>query len=252
MSFLVSIITPTYNSEKFINLTIESIISQTYNNWELLITDDCSSDNTLEIINYYAKLDNRIKVFRLLNNSGPAVARNLSISKANGRFIAFCDSDDQWKSDKLYKQLNFMLNSNVALSFTNYEVINENGEYLKLIRSPSKITHSQALQNNYIGCLTAIYDTINLGKVFMPNLRKRQDWALWLLILKKIPYGLGLNENLAIYRVRSNSISANKLKILKYNWRIYKEVENFSHIKSCNYMVKYMFFYINKKYFKVK
>ena len=243
----ISIITPTYNSKIFINQTIQSILNQTYKNWELLITDDCSTDGTWELLLKYQKQDERIKVFRLEKNSGPGVARNNSIKHAQGRFIAFCDSDDQWKPDKLEKQLQFKLENDLALSFSSYDVIDEEDNLIGEVTAPGKVTYKTMLCNNYIGCLTAMYDTQKLGKMYMPEIRKRQDWALWLSILKKVPYALSIPEKLAIYRARRKSISANKIDLIRYNWNIYRNVEKISVFKSIFLLGQFMFYYFKKK-----
>lgn len=247
MKNLISIITPTYNSEKFITETINSILNQSYSNWELLISDDCSMDNTVKIINEFVQKDRRIKIFTLDKNSGAGVARNNSIANANGRYIAFCDSDDQWTSDKLEKQLHFMSENNLALSFSSYRVIDEEGNEQGEVICPSKVSYKTMLRNNYIGCLTAMYDSQKIGKTYMPEIRKRQDWALWLTILKRTPYALGLQEKLAIYRDRSKSISSNKVDLIKYNWNIYRNIEKFSVIRSILLLVQFIYFYLKKK-----
>ena len=244
---LISIITPCYNSSIFIEETINSIVSQTYPNWEMIIVDDCSTDNSVELVKAFIKEDNRIKLFSLKENSGTGVARNYSIKHASGRFIAFCDSDDQWKPEKLEKQIDFMLRNNLALSFSNYEVIDEDNNLIGEVKAPEKVTYKLMLRNNYIGCLTAMYDTNIVGKIFMPEIRKRQDWALWLSILKKTPYALSIQENLAIYKDRSKSISSNKKDLLKYNWNIYRNIEKFPPIKSFLFLAQFLFFYFKKK-----
>lgn len=243
---LVSIITPTYNSANYIEETIHSIANQTYSKWELLITDDCSTDGTWNLLKQYAAKDDRIKIFRLEKNSGPGIARNNSIKNARGRFIAFCDSDDQWKTDKLEKQVKFMLEKDIGLSYSNYIVIDEIGNRIGEVKSPNKVTYDTMLKNNYIGCTTAMYDTEKVGKMYMPGIRKRQDWALWLAILKKIPYALGLQENLVIYRKRNNSISSNKFSLIKYTWNIYHDIEKFSIPKSAFLSIRFLFYYIKK------
>ena len=182
----VSIITPTYNSEEFISETITSIINQTYTNWELLITDDCSSDDTLKIIDFFQKKDNRIKLLRLDTNQGAGVARNNSIKDSKGKFIAFCDSDDQWKPDKLEKQIHFIKANNLVFTYSSYDVTDESGNFIKSINAPKTLTLKNILSNNYVGCLTAIYDSAAIGKQYMPAIRKRQDWVLWINILKVI------------------------------------------------------------------
>lgn len=243
---LVSIIMPTFNSSQYVKDSIQSITKQTFSNWELLITDDCSTDDTFSIIDSFKKKDKRIKIFKLEKNSGAGIARNNSIKNAQGRFIAFCDSDDRWYPDKLEKQISFMLKYDVQLSYTDYEIINDNNEIIAVFHSPHKITYKDMLKNDEIGCLTAIYDTEILGKQFMPIIRKRQDWVLWLNILKQIPYALGLQETLAIYKKREDSISSNKLKLIKYIWKVYRYEEKISFLSSLYYTIAYFFHYYRK------
>jgi glycosyltransferase involved in cell wall biosynthesis len=244
---LVSIITPSYNSEEFISETINSIINQTYTNWELLITDDFSTDNTIEIVESYVKNDSRIKLFKLEKNSGAGIARNFSINKAQGRYIAFCDSDDQWKKNKLEFQLKFMKENNLVFSFTDYDIIDEQGVSKGHIKCPKILTYNKLLKNNYVGCLTVIYDTKTLGKLLMPKIRKRQDWVLWLSIMKKIKLTKGLSTSLSIYRDRIHSISSSKFDLLKYNWSVYHKELGFNKIVSFYYLIIFIFHYFLKK-----
>ncbi|MFW5980984.1 MAG: glycosyltransferase family 2 protein [bacterium] len=235
---LVSIITPLYNSEKYIAETIESVLAQTYQSWEMIVVDDCSSDCGPQIVEEYAEKDKRIRLIRLEKNSGAAVARNRAIEEAEGRYLAFLDSDDLWKIDKLEKQLEFMTENNYAFTYTDYQQISEEGKPLdKVIKSPSKLGYKKALYTNYVGCLTAIYDTEELGKVYMPLIRKRQDYAYWLKILKSVDYGYSLKENLAYYRIRSNSVSSNKINLLKYQWKMYREIEGLSVFRTSYYIL---------------
>lgn len=245
---LVSIITPLYNSEEFISETIESVSAQSYKNWEMLIIDDCSNDNGVNIVKKYQQNNDNIKLVQLSKNSGAAVARNEGIKLSTGRYIAFLDSDDLWHPEKLEKQISFMKKNDYAFTYTNYQKMSESGGLIDVIvKSPSKLNYKKALHTNYIGCLTAIYDTEKLGKLYMPEIRKRQDYGLWLKILKKVD-GYGLDENLAYYRVRNNSVSANKFKLIKYNWRLYRDIENLSILKSSYYI----FYTIMIKLLKLK
>ena len=232
MKELVSIITPSYNSERFISETISSIINQTYINWELLITDDCSKDNTISIVKSFQKNDSRIKLFVLKTNGGAGLARNNSIRNAKGRYIAFCDSDDQWKIDKIEKQLSFMDRHSLKFTYSSYDVVDEFGSFKSVIKAPKTISYKMLLNNNYVGCLTAIYDRKLLGNLYMNEIRKRQDWALWLNIMKMLKTTKGMSESLAIYRIRSNSISTNKVEMLKYNYQIYNIVLGYNHLPS--------------------
>lgn len=244
---MVTIITPTYNSSKYIEETIVSVLNQTYTNWEMLITDDCSTDNTIQIVESYTKNENRIKLFKLEKNSGAGIARNYSIKKAQGRYIAFCDSDDQWKKNKLEFQLKFIKENNLVFSFTDYDIIDEQGIYKSHIKCPRILTYNKLLKNNYVGCLTVIYDTKTLGKLKMPKIRKRQDWVLWLSIIKKIKFTKGLNTSLSIYRDRIHSISSSKFNLLKYNWSVYHKELGFNKIISFYYLIIFIIHYFLKK-----
>lgn len=245
---LVSIITPSYNSSDFIVETIEAIEAQTYMNWELLITDDCSNDNSCEIIERYARKDNRIKLFRLEQNSGAGVARNFSIKIAQGRFIAFCDSDDCWYPKKLEKQLAFMIDHEYDFSYTSYDTCNEKGDLIGCVKCLHQLSYLTLIRDNGIGCLTSIYNAEKIGKMYMPTIRKRQDWGLWLNIIKKTKYAYGLQDRLAIYRIRRDSISSNKISMLRYNFNLYHQVEGFSAITSFILLVFYFLpYYFYKK-----
>lgn len=234
---LVSIITPSYKSEKFISQTIESVLGQTYQNWELIIVDDVSPDDSNKIIEEYCEKDSRIRLIKLEKNSGPAVARNRAIEEAKGRYIAFLDADDLWKPNKLEKQIRFMEEKNCALSYSAYETMSEEGVLQnKYINPPLRIAYKDLLKSNYLGCLTAIYDTQKVGKVFMPLISKRQDYGLWLKILRKTDFAYGMDESLAIYRLMSNSVSSNKFKLLKFNYKLFREHEGFSTLKSLYYL----------------
>lgn len=235
----VSIVTPLYNSVDFISDTIASVVSQTFNDWEMIIVDDCSTDNSVEVIHSFVELDSRIKLIQLSKNSGAAVARNKAIEIAQGLYIAFLDSDDLWLPDKLEKQLAFMQANNYPFTYAAYDKIDENGQVLGHVGVPNRVSYSDLLKTCSIGCLTAMYDTQYFGKVYMPNIRKRQDFGLWLELLKRTKYAYGLNETLAQYRVRSDSISANKLSAAQYTWRLYRDVEKLNLLKSSYYFSHY-------------
>ncbi len=225
---------PSYNST-YISESIESVLAQSYKNWELLITDDCSSDATRDIVAQYAANDARIKLFKLDQNSGAGVARNNSIENAQGRFIAFLDSDDKWLPNKLEKQIAFMLDNNCELTFTSYKVNREDGVNTGSVKCLKKLSYFRLLCDNCVGCLTAIYDTKLMGKMYMPMLRKRQDWCLWLSVLKKCKHGYGLQEELAEYRVMANSVSSKKLSLVEYNIKVYNEF--LGHSKFVSYLM---------------
>lgn len=232
MSFLVSIITPSYNSSDFISETIVSVLSQTFSDWEMIIVDDCSSDSSVDIVEEFSATESRIRLIRLDQNSGAAVARNTAIQMANGRYIAFLDSDDVWFPHKLEKQIGFMQKTGCPFSFSAYDKINAQGEVIGSVGVPSRVNYSQLLKTNVIGCLTAVYDIQYFGKLEMPLIRKRQDFGLWLLLLKKTDYACGIQEPLGQYRVRSDSMTANKRNAAICTWHLYRKVERLSLLKS--------------------
>ena len=237
---LVSVITPCFNNANTIAATIRSVQSQIYRNWELLIIDDCSTDSSVKTIEAFAINNERIKIYKTPTNNGPGVARNIGIENASGRFIAFLDADDKWTSDKLEKQVLFMLSRDYAFTYTNYSVVDYNDNIIKEIYAKESSTYNDLLKSNAIGCLTAMYDTSKIGKKYMPPLRKRQDLALWLSILKDIPAAHCLQENLALYKTGiKGSLSANKFSAAKYQWKLYRDIEKIGFIDSCLYFLRY-------------
>ena len=247
---LVSIITPVYNCEKLLPETIECVLNQTYENWEMLLVDDCTPDNSAEVIAEYKKKDNRIKYFKLESNSGAAIARNKALIEAKGRFIAYLDADDLWKPDKLEKQVNFMLNNMYAFTCTDYEKITETGESLnKIIRIPKKVNYNLFLRNTIIQTVGVMVDTKLTGKKLlqMPNIRRRQDAATWCQLLKN---GFDCYEcpgNLSYYRVVANSLSSNKFKAVKMNWYWYRKIEKLPLWKACYCFIGYAFNAVKKR-----
>lgn len=238
MKDLVSVIMPTYNSGKTLQRSVDSILNQTYSNLELLITDDCSKDDTAELIRRIEATDSRVHATLLTSNFGPGYARNEAIGRAKGRYIAFCDSDDRWFPDKLERQIAFMDEKKCALSYTSYLVCDEHDNDVGIVVAPEKMDLSMLKRDNKIGCLTAVYDTALLGqKYFMPTLRKRQDWALFLTILKSCGVAYGITDPLAYYRDMSGSISSNKFSLVKYNVRVYQQILGYSKLKSYSYFM---------------
>ena len=236
-SSLVSIITPSFNSSRFIKETIASVQAQTYSYWEMLITDDGSTDNSLEIINEICDKDSRIRLFSI-ENSGPAVARNNSIRHAKGKYLAFLDSDDLWMPDFLRKSIQSVLQSE-GFVFSSYKRCNEmtlKEQYRDFI-VPDKVTYMDILKTNSISCLTAFIDVEKLGKEFMPEVMYRQDMGLWLKYLKKIEFATGIKETLAIYRIRTDSHSRNKKKLLRPQWYFYRKVEHLNVLTSIYLMI---------------
>lgn len=242
---LVSIITPLYNAEAFISQTLSSVQNQTYTNWEHIIVDDASSDDGVKIVEDVVKSDDRIKLIKSPKNNGAAVCRNIATENATGDLIAFLDSDDLWHPEKLQKQLQFMLAENCTVSYTSYLHMDEDGNLLnKRIKALPSLSYKKQHSNNYIGNLSGMYSVIVLGKIIAPNIRKRQDWAVWLEAIKRSKKpALGLQEDLAYYRVREGSISANKMNLIQYNFRFYKEYLGYSWIASVYYLFRFFLEY---------
>jgi len=248
MSELVSIITPLYNSNNFVGNTIKSVQAQTYLNWELIIIDDASTDESAKIAESFSTQDKRIKLIKLDSNKGPAVARNKGIKECSGRYIAFLDSDDLWHEQKLNKQINYMKKNQYAFTYTGFEKINETGKVVGTVLPYKKeVCYYDLLKTNHIGCLSAMIDLEILGqKIYMPNIKKRQDQGLWLDVLKQIDKAYCLNEILGQYRIRSGSISINKIDNIKYQWELYRDIEKLNLIKSFYYMTFYAFYGMRK------
>lgn len=233
MEPLVSIITPAYNCERTIGETIESVRKQNYNNWEHIIIDDFSKDNTRLLIGNYAKEDNRIKPIYLKVNSGVANARNVGIQKAIGKYIAFLDSDDLWKEDKLHKQIKYMEENNCDFTYSNYEVIDSKGIHIKnIVQKKNFIDYNTLLSTNQIGCLTVVIKSDIMKKVLMP-LMKHEDYAAWLTILKDyVKYAERVDGILASYRRMKGSVSSNKIKTIFWTWNIYKNNQKLSYFEA--------------------
>ncbi len=247
---LVSIITPCYNSAKYIGETIESVLNQNYTNWEMIIVDDISTDNTVEVVRNYQKKDERIKFYVLSEKGGASLARNKAIKESKGKYIAFLDSDDVWKKEKLSKQVEFMENHNYDFTYHNYELIDENSNPLKVLRlSPKSISYKRALIGCSIGCLSAMYNCEKVGKIKIKRLDKRNDDAMWFKILEKCNNGYLLNENLALYRIGNNSISSgSKLKLLKYHFKLYRVIQEYSIILSLFFtFTNIIVYFLNKR-----
>jgi len=228
----VSVITPAYNAAKYISKTIESIQAQTFSDWELIIVDDASKDDTCSIVESFAKSDSRIKLIRLEKNSGAAVARNKALDEAGGRFIAFCDSDDIWLKEKLQKQIAFMEEKACGLSYTSYYRCKEDGTPYRLVECREKTSFKQICRFNTISCVTAMYDTAITGKVPIPNIRKRQDWALWIKVLQKCGMAYGIKEPLAYYRILEKSLSSGKMSNIEYNIKVFTDVLGYSKFRA--------------------
>ncbi len=238
---LVSVIIPTFNAEKYISDTIKSVQNQSYQNWEILLVDDASSDETPKIITPFLT-DKRIQFYPLKINSGTGVARNTALANAKGKYIAFLDADDLWRPEKLEKQIDFMQLHKLPFTFSFYDLMDESGNSLqKRVEAPRNLSYRQLFFCNYVGNLTGIYDVDYFGKIPISGIRKRQDWMHWLTILKKIKKAKPVPESLAFYRIRDNSLSTSKTNLLEYNFAVYRQFHSFSWFYSMFCMAGFLF-----------
>ena len=252
MNDLVSIIMPSYNTGCFIKETIESVLAQSYPTWELIIVDDCSTDNTDEVVIQYLA-DERIRYIKNDTNSGAAVSRNRALREAKGKWIAFLDSDDLWEADKLQKQIIFMKDNGYHFSYTNYVEIDEESKVNgKSVTGPKRISKHGMHNYCWMGCLTVMYDADAVGLIQIADIKKNNDYAMWLKVCKKANCYL-LDETLARYRKRSGSISNHGyMKLIKWHYKLYREAENKNPISSFVLTVRNLFFGVLKKIIYVK
>lgn len=224
----VTVVMPVHNTVAHLRETLEGLRVQTFADWDCVAVDDGSEDDSLAVLQEWALRDERLRLKVLERNAGAAVARNQGIRAARGRFIAFLDSDDVWHPEKLERQLRFMQETGARFSYTAMARMNESGRVIGSVGVPRRVRRKDMLKTNYIGCSTAMYDTSYFGKVEMPPIRRRQDYALWLKLLGQVDYAYGLNEPLTFYRVRAGSVSSNKLDTSRYTWRVYRQIEELS------------------------
>lgn len=242
---LVSIVVPNYNGSRYLRECIDSVLAQTYQHWELLVCDDNSTDNSLEILRSYDDL--RIAPIITLNtNVGAALVRNHCIKAAKGALIAFLDNDDFWHPEKLEKQVDFMMRNNYDFTYTDY--IQFSDIYTKEVACKKKVSKKVMLRNNYILTSTAIYNAKSLGKIYMENIRKRQDWSLFLNILDASGNAYNLSEPLTHYRKHNQSLSNKKMGLLKYTYDFYHLVLGYNKISTVFMVAQYLFYYFIKKF----
>lgn len=234
---LISIIMPVYNVENYVVETLKSVQKQTYENWECICIDDASKDESIRKITEIAAKDSRIKIVRLDLNSGAAVARNKGIENAKGEYLAFLDADDLWDEKKLEIQLGYMRETNSLITCTSYGKIDEKSNVLeKVCRCKKKYTYEDVLKV-CPGNSTIMYNCNKVGKIYGPNIRKRNDFAMWLTVIKETGVIYGIDDVLCYHRIRRDSISINKRKLVRYQWQIYREMEKIDIIKSMYLML---------------
>ena len=239
---LISIITPAYNAERFIVQTMQSVQNQSYQNWEhLVIVDHNSKDKTLDIVRAWSEKDPRVKLITSPNALGATKNRNLALDSVKGEYVAFLDADDLWPTEKLEKQLKFMMEKKVAFSYTAFNRISIDGSKVgHLLQVPAKLSYTSLLYNNAIGCLTVMIRTDLIGSSRFQE-DGWEDMSLWLALLKKTPFAYGIQEPLALYRIVPGSRSNNKIFAAGLRWETYRKVEGFSLLKSAYYFVFYAF-----------
>ena len=252
MEELVSVIMPSYNTAKYISDSINSVLYQTYKNWELIIVDDCSTDNTDEAVKPFLS-DNRIMYLKNEKNSGAAVSRNYALREAKGKWIAFLDSDDLWEKDKLEKQISFMEKNGYKFSYTDYIEIDENSEPLGvMVTGPKVISKTKMFDYCWMGCLTVMYDAEAVGLIQIEDIKKNNDYAMWLKVCKNADCFL-LDEKLASYRKRKGSISNHGyLKLIKWHYELYRNSEKRNPAVSVALTVRNLFWGVYKKLVYVK
>jgi len=242
---LISIITPVYNAERFLEETINSVQKQTYSNWELILVNDCSKDNSKEIIKKY--VSDKIRLIDLKENLGVAEARNAGIKSAKGEYIAFLDADDLWEKDKLDKQIKVIREkTNIGLVFTATQYIDEEGKKSNyILEVPYEINYRQLLKQNIISCSSVLVRKEHVTKYKMQNDKMHEDFAVWLQILKEGIQAIGINEPLLLYRISKNTKSSNKLKAAIMNLNVYKFLK-LNFIEIVYYMLIYTYRGITK------
>ena len=230
----VSIITPCYNSARFLPETIQSVLNQTFTDWEWLITDDCSGDNSTDIIKKIN--DPRVVLTIAKKNAGAGNARNLSLEKASGKYITFLDADDFWEPNFLEEMVSFMKKEKAELAYSNYARCDENlVPKIADFKADTEVTFNNLLKTCRLSLLSSMYDSERVGKEFFPKGSKREDHVMWLNLLKKIPVGKPLNKTMAKYRMHASSISRKKTNIMKDQYLVYKDYMHFSTLKSFYY-----------------
>jgi len=243
---LVSIIMPAYNAAAYLQAAVESVLKQTYPQWELIVINDASTDGTSALAMGLAAQDQRIRVFQQAENTGVASARNRGLDNAAGKYIAFLDSDDLWEPEKLATQIQLMEDKNLLICYSSYHRIDGKGRLKGIVSVPPQVSYKDMLKSNFIGNLTGIYNAEVLGKQYFSELR-HEDYIAWLELMKKAGLAHAAAGNLASYRVSSGSLSANKLRTVKWQWRIYRRSQALNRFKSAWYMGFYVLNALRKR-----
>jgi glycosyltransferase involved in cell wall biosynthesis len=241
----VSIIMPSYNSGLYIDQAVDSVIKQTYSNWELIIIDDASVDGSVERIQAKYNNENRIKILRMNQNKGAAFCRNEGLIQSTGRYIAFLDSDDIWYPKKLKTQIEFISSNKFDMVFSSYDVMTDNLTFIKKVKPPSKVTYKDIISKNPIGCLTVLYDSQKVGKIPMPVIKMRNDWGLWIKIIKHSGEAASTSESLGALRKHKDSLTSNKFIAIYYSYILLRKFNNLSFLESIRGVISQVLYSIN-------
>ncbi len=246
---LVSIIIPLYGCEAYLRETLDSVVAQTFTDWEAILINDCSPDNSLDIANEYAAKDIRFRVYSHEVNGGAHIARNTALEKVRGRYISYLDSDDVWMPEKLQLQLEFMQKNNVFACITGYQTIEEDGTYRNTVKVPARTGYKQMLGNTLTCTHTAIFDTSKIDKklLVMPTIGAAEDLATWLTVMKAGFDFYGLDAIMAKYRKHGGSRSSNKIRAMKNTWNIYRNIEKLNIFQSAYYFIGYAYHAVKKR-----
>lgn len=245
---MVSVIMPAYNASKTIHEAIESVIGQTYSDWELIVINDCSKDDTLDILKTYAKDDARIKIINNDVNSGVSISRNRGVQAAAGEYIAFLDSDDMWRNDKLQKQTDLMNRKKAVISYTASSFINEVGQtYGYVMPAENRTNLDTLLKKNLLSCSSVMIRASIMKKIKMPGDEMHEDYYVWIKVLRKFKYAYGINEPLLIYRMSSNSKSSGRIRSARMIYNTYRAV-GYDRMISLYFMLRYTWHSVSKRF----
>jgi teichuronic acid biosynthesis glycosyltransferase TuaG len=241
---VVSIIMPTYNAGHYLDQAVESVLKQTFSNWQLIIVDDASIDGSTQSIENKYTNDNRIHILRMRRNHGAAFCRNKALLHSTGRYIAFLDSDDIWYPNKLKTQLEFISSNKADMVFSSYDVMTDNKTFVRKVNSPPKVTYKDIISKNPIGCLTVLYDSHTIGKIPMPNIKMRNDWGLWIRIIRLSGHAVSTSQSLAALRKHKDSLTSNKFIAIYYSYILLRKVNNLSFFESVTGVVSQLLYSI--------
>ena len=247
---VVSIIMPSFNAGQYLDQSVDSVLKQTFSNWQLIIVDDASTDGSTQRIESKYKNDHRVNVIRMTQNYGAALCRNKALSYSSGRYITFLDSDDIWYPDKLTTQLEFISSNKAGMVFSSYDVMNESKNFIRKVNASAKVSYKDIISKNPIGCLTVMYDSHKIGKIPMPNIKMRNDWGLWIKIIRQSGSAFSTSESLAALRKHKKSLTSNKFIAVYYSYILLRNFNKFSIFQSIKGVLYQLSYSISKAILK--